>query len=1281
MGKFHARNGLLSVLFSFTFLIISLNVGLSQCPTIQFVDLRGTPGFPQTDNLNVCGQPDTLSILMFTDAPGQVKGFEFTVNMVSGMRYAGFEEAHYGGCTDLSNTDPDVNSPSFVGAGLTCGDIFVANIGVTADCSVDLVSNDYTIEIDYSYTYFPPTGGFIKCKGTEILDNDFNGAIKESVLNMFTPTPIDVTVGSIGSPYCQTMRISQDGLQAYLNELEFAVCGIDLGAASPISVTSMTANGIDIFGGATYNPADTSLTTTIDASIFPSNGSTNPFGTAEQFDTDEKVTIEVCYEVANCPDGADIPFTYKAWYGCFDEVCQITGKASFLKVRPSGSADAIITASLNNGLQICGDDAVVTGTIQNGNADDTDQNVYTDLSIGFQGCGIPVFSVTEVVVNGVNVPAVWTVIGDDIDISFEMNTDATIGLVDYDGDGFFDDLPGGSDALDVVVKFNISCSDPSAPAGECVDINCDAVQFYVSGKTNCGNGFQDFPDTDPFGLQFGADTVTNPDDDDLNSTGTVVGYNFGRFGNPDGPATKEITFCYDFSMENIEGCSVDPDIMLKVVIAGADHFTSDVEYVPGTAMYDDGTGFTPVADAMVSMTYPMPGEAVFVIDFGDGNAAGEVCYKYQLEFEDARCAPPAFLAVSQQVSSICSVCDPDCEILIACKGTLFRVDAQDTGCPCLARHTSLSAERVSFGYKDKAMSEKWTKDELVDAGCAVDLGRFMPGDTLQYRSCLEILSEDVLKDPNAWANSWSYYPVSGGELNMERIPLIIDAAASVLDTIRVENADGSIHIVDIGSLADCMASGSSTYYQSNFSTFGETPWGADYTGNQGCTGISGYNTYDFRDNQYLQFSLVNYGNIDECVGSWRNFADGNCLDEFISTYGITLNSKIFYTFRVPLVKNPHREMAIALGIEPPIENAVRIYPASSFSSYDPIAGSVSTCSAAVGSACVTQAVFNVTCAGELAGKTDIILNNCGGTVEHTLYVKELPGTPGDPWFTKEYRPAVIDLELSSPIYAPLAYCGGAVVDQNGVLKEVFVDSTSNMNCSPVAGYADDLCSVASGSSGNVVFDLGAQGVKGLGVGLDNCDTIKLSYDYCLLCPTSPSAGLLEYALLADYSSAGHRMDECSQAKFHGTLIATSHPSYNAYASRTHMDEFGLTGGIKLYNVLMWDTIYCKDDSPFPVLMFKDSIVPAPGVTATNVDGQDLIAAESAGTSIEWKEIELCNPGDMDANGFSGYVTVPNAVSFGGVCLVKDDPTSALVTTLISDDGQIKKYQIDMQQLL
>ena len=168
------------------------------------------------------------------------------------------------------------------------------------------------------------------------------------------------------------------------------------------------------------------------------------------------MSFEICYEVANCPEGADIPFSYKAWYGCFDEICQQTGQSSFLKVRPTGSQLPTITATLENGIEICGEDAKVSATVTNPNTD-TDQNVYTDLSIGFQACGMEAFNITDVMINGISVPPIFTVIGSDIDIDLSMNTDSNIGLSDYDGDGFFDDLPGGAAPLDIMVFFSLAC--------------------------------------------------------------------------------------------------------------------------------------------------------------------------------------------------------------------------------------------------------------------------------------------------------------------------------------------------------------------------------------------------------------------------------------------------------------------------------------------------------------------------------------------------------------------------------------------------------------------------------------------------------------------------------------------------------------------------------------------------------------------------------------------------------------------------------------------------------
>ena len=1267
------------------FLLLSLAYAgevAAQCPTIQFVDLRGTPGFPQTDDLNVCGEPDTLSILIFTDAPGQVKGFEFTVNMVSGMRYAGFEEAHYGGCTSLSNTNPDINSPEFIATGITCGDIFTANIGVTADCSVDLANNEYLIEIEYSYTYFPPTGGFVKCSGVETLGNDFNGALKVPVLNMFTPSPIDVTVRSLAAPTCQTFTISQDGLQAYLDEFKFAVCGIDMGAGSPLSVSSMTANGMDLLGNAVYNPADTTLTACIDNSFFANNGSPNANGAPDQFDTAERMSFEVCYEVANCPSGADIPFSYKAWYGCFDEICLQTGQASFLKVRPSGSQLPTITASLDNGIEICGEDAKVSATVANPNTD-TDQNLYSDVSIGFQACGMETFNITDVMINGVSVPPLFEIIGDDINIDLSMNTDPNIGLVDYDGDGFLDDLPGGAAPLDIMVSFSLACGVGSE--GGCPEINCPNVQFYLKGKTNCGNNFQGFPPTGGFNLQYGQEDVSNPGEDVI--SGTTMGYDFGRYSNDGAPIggtnSSEITveFCYEFAQENIADCPSGGETKMVAHFGGPTIMIADLEVVPGTVMMDDGSGYVAVPDGDVTLTPTSAATATLEINAGSNNPT--LCYRYNLRLDDCHCGPAQFIAVDQQIVSVCSDCTPDCEIVKGCRSTLLRADPQCTPCPCMAQYVPVKTERKNLGYVDKAMTQKITREELIAAGGAVDLSRFMPGDTLWHQGYWELLDEDLLglADPARWTFTFRMQTLGGSSSSGEvqaALPLTWEAGSMILNEMRIENPDGTVHIVDISSLPACAVDATAAVPSFNsFDTHWETPWGDDPNSAYACTttfweGWAGNAT---------SFDLYNFDRMEEinsinpAIGARHTWGTGDCLTEFIETYGLGAGSQIHFDFCAPMIKNPLREMAKILGEAPPEATTVRITEGFTATPFDEIAGSGTFGWGANENGCQESVPFEVSCPGGIKSETHITIDNCGGTVEHAFVVDAFAGPPGDEWFTHEYRPLIELHDIEMPVISPLAYCNSAEIIQNGNITPVVVDSTINMACSPVAGFADDLCAVDEGTTGAIVMDLFDQVGGQLGIGLDNCDTLKIVYDYCMICP-EPIEGLLEYELKVDWCYPGGLPNQCQ------IDASTFYNPRNTGGASTLGDEASAQGfvgnawhRVNYYNLFSLDSIYCKLDDTQGVVFIDDQSTPTMPVTAANADGSGLIVAGSPGTSIEVKEVEFCNPDPMDATGFSGYVTVPNAVLFQGVCLDAAG-SMPLTAALVSDDGQEKKYQVD-----
>jgi len=268
---------------------------------------------------------------------------------------------------------------------------------------------------------------------------------------------------------------------------------------------------------------------------------------------------------------------------------------------------------------------------------DTDQNVYTDVSLGFQACGLEQIMITEVTVNGVNVPPLYMVIGDDIDIDLSMNTNPNIGLVDYDGDGFFDDLPGG-------------------------------------------NAFRGFPDTDGFDLLYGQTAASNPTEVALNASGSVVGYDFGKYSSNGAP---------------IAGTNASIQEVTKFVaqLAGPQIVIEDFEFVPGSAMFssDGGASYAAVPDGDVDLTLIDQSNAELTINAGSTDA--QLCYKYQLELDDCNCGPAQFVAVTQQVVSTCTDCEPDCDIVKGCRNTLFRVDPECTNCPCIAEYHHERSDR------------------------------------------------------------------------------------------------------------------------------------------------------------------------------------------------------------------------------------------------------------------------------------------------------------------------------------------------------------------------------------------------------------------------------------------------------------------------------------------------------------------------------------------------------------------------------------------------------------
>jgi len=1237
--------------------------GSSNCPDIDIIDLRNVAGFAQLDDLNICGDTDTLSFMIFTGDPGQIKGFELTLDLPDGIEYAGWEYTQLGN-TSINITKAKANKPEFYIYGITGDSLVIANIGIKANCDIDKTKALF-IDFDYEYTFIDTADITHSCSGTFRPTLELNSAVHEPVLNMLSPlSPTEVIITSVGGTTCQEIQISQDGLSAYVDSFTFEIIGADF-SGGELVLDSILANELKIPTGAiNFNASTLISSVNIDGTYFGGNSLANPAD--NRMNTNEIITIDVCYSITQCPSTSQIPIQYRAGYGCNNEICQQSAQNSILSIQPTGATMPTATVSLNaSGTEICGTPAMVSLTMDNPNVD-TDATVYEDLTIGFQTCAKPNLDVVGVTVNSIVLPdSLYSWVGDDINIDFTKNKLTTLGLVDYDTDGFYDDLPGGS-SINAIVEIGVVCGINTSE--DCVNINCKDIQFYVEATTNCDNSFKEFPTPDMFNLVYGTDTVYNPTEVQFGST-SIYGYDFGTYSdNTDTIATDsaalEVTFCYTFEKENIEDCPSGATNSLQVLFSGDPKFSKDLQFVPDSDSLSIDGGITYTAIASATMTKPDDNTALLTLN--GGSDAINVCYKYSLTMDSCICSPVGYFTAQQQVVSSCSDCSGGCEILKACRTTTFRADPDCKNCDCIVQNRNVRTERANLGYTDKTMTTRHTRESLVDAGGTVDLTRFVPGDTLLHQDYFVILDTIALQNLNNWRFRWSYFENgSTSSSDIEKLALTLDGHNATLDEFAISKVGGSKANVDLDALAECKTD-NITRYGGVWSYFDHTPWDSiDYV-------ISHNSSTDYADNNTVGIYFWNFDKIEDCGADNAHFSGGDCLDELVTTYNIAVGDTLHFTWRAPLIKNPHRAALEAIGATlPAATNVARIYPSMNIYEQDPIAGNDAYCQTSVGSACIEFSPIYLDCPGEVDVVTRMDLTDCGGTVTHEFTVNDLAGPLGAPWFTEEYRPLMNIKAVDAMIRAPLAYCANAQVEKLGLTYDVAVDSTINMFCNPVVGYDEKLCAVdTNGNIGTVVFDLHAQGVPALGIGLDNCDTLRLSYDLCMICP-GDITGISEYNLVYDWAYVGAEINKNS-------IVHTQYRcNHEGRESTSICDEYGLATNDYYWELLELDSLMNKNDRSSSVFILTDNRDPLDPIAIDN-KGANLLASESPGVSEEIQRIVICNTDTDDtATGVGASVTVPTNVRLVNVYSDTMGTPAILTKNLISDDGINKTYDVTL----
>ncbi len=1238
------------------------------CPDIEVIDLRNVAGFSQIDDLTVCGAADTLSFMLFTGDPGQILGFELRLDLPAGIEYAGWEFTQLGN-TSISVTNPKPNKPEFFVDGITGDSLVIANIGIRANCEVDKTKMLF-IEFNYEYTFIDTNGVAHSCEGTYTPEVEYNSAIHMPVLNMLSPLiPAEDTLHALSSPYCQTIEISQDGLSSYVDSFTFEI--LNLALDGDLQLTSIAVNGMTVpAGDILYDTGTTTTTLVIDGTYFPANSFNSP--TDNQFNTNELVEIEVCYQTDVCPSSSDLPFRYNAKFGCDDEICDDSGQNSFIRIRPTGTLLPTATATLNaEGIEICGTPGQVSITLNNPNTN-TDQNVYTDLQLGFQTCNKPNLDVTSVTVGGIAIPnTFYSWEGDDINIDLRANTDQTIGLIDHDNDGFYDDLPGGSSII-AEVLIEVSCGlNPE----DCAVIDCQDVQFYVDAKFNCGSAFKDFPVPDAFDLLYGPTAVSNPTEAEFGSTG-IFGYDFGTYSdNTDTISTDssalEVEFCYTFAKLNIDDCPSGANNFLKVDFSGPPRFMKDLEYTANSSSWsiDGGATYIPISDTEVTLTKANDESATLILNMGSEDL--NVCYKYSITMDTCLCSPIGYFTGNQQVVSSCSDCVGGCEILKACRATTFRADPNCKDCDCIVQQGVHSSQRVNFGYTDKTASTKHTKESLVAAGGSIDLTRFIPGDTITHYDYFVIKDEAALEDIGRWSFSWYLVGDDESTTSSEDLSLSIDAHNARLDKFQFSKVGITTRSdIDFSALSNCLnpVDGLHDTYGSIWNYFNTTPWDESIGHRK-----SQNSSNDRVDNASPSFYIWNYNNIIDCGGDNAHLGTGNCLDEMMQAYNFEVGDTVHIQWTSPLIINPYRAAKTILDTATTLQQEAKIRTDLTIYKHDPIAGSDTYCETSLGTACKEFSPIFLDVAGEINAVTRMTLDDCGGNVEHTFTVNDLPGPVGDPWFTHEYRPFMNITSVNGLIRAPLAYCANAQVDKLGVTYDVSVDSSQNIFCAPITGYDENICAVDSNqATGNVFFNLTEQGVPALGIGFDNCDTIKLSYDLCMICPQDIT-GIAEYDLFYSWSYANTIQARGTNTGFNQYICNLSTESQEA---NSICDELGFVQASDWFDQLALDSLSNKTDRLSEVFLLIDNRNPQAPVTINNL-GANLLSSNSPSISEEIQEISIHNTdATMGATGVGASVKVPAAVKLVNV-YTDAGGTTPLTKTLISDDGEHKIYAITL----
>ncbi len=683
------------------------------------------------DELIVCNSSDTLALLIFNNAENPLEQVLLSIDFDPGLSYGGFVFSPEAGQTVSEFNVSNLSKPVFSVSDIEAGGYVIAYIGIQADCDINVEGGTISLDAQLDYNISDSAGNSLQCTDINQDIGEYNSAVKIPVLNFLSISPQEVVLASSNAPKCHTLKISQDGLQAYVQDFTFEVEGIDFNL---FTITSLTANGINL--PFTPDVSNQEIIVNIDGTYFPFN--TGLSNGDDLFNEDEQVTVQMCYTVDGCVDD-DLSLNFKTYYGCNNDICfNVAEQSGAVSFRPSYGANVVSTSAIDQFGGICGNDLIFDIGVKSANTDPVD-GLWTDVVVRFNACLGANLSLKDIMLNGFALPSsAISVAAGTVQVDFtQVNTNVdtpNVGIEDLDGDGVYDDLAGGQE-LNFSIVIEVGCADDSA----CTALASNINRVEVRGKRNCGQDFQQFSNLPtPVSFFYGeTDFSTNDFNDPNDCCGLAITEDFTTSPNVWLPTTNGYEFSYDFGFENIQTCSSGGDLYL-VARVDAPQRLSHIRYEAGSATYQ-GNSVTGVTTQYIVNSDPATGtmDTLFLeIKIPAGNLS-DISHDYYFNLEmEGFCAPSNYMYVNYQVVEECDCGGPEpCEIIRSCHSSTTYVRWRGRNCECYFRSAVDSIARVNYGFADKEMTMPLSQEDVP----LVDQRRFIPGDTMFLRFHIESL--------------------------------------------------------------------------------------------------------------------------------------------------------------------------------------------------------------------------------------------------------------------------------------------------------------------------------------------------------------------------------------------------------------------------------------------------------------------------------------------------------------------------------------------------------------